>query len=551
MKVFTSLIKAQNQLKQINNSLKFQSKVNQSSIFLLQARKPFSFVNNNTKSKISINNRRELSIFYPKTISKGFSSNDSENEEKVEKKVNEDSETIENVEAAEKAETIESEETALTPKEKKRIKSYSESIKTEETIEKEESSKMTSELLCKLIGCKHYPINEQINFDKLTQVKCYNENDQLLGNKTFEQALEEAKLNNKDVVLRNDKLVPPVVKIMKYRVELIKRLLKKITKSNDIKLKQGKSDKFMNIPLEIEENDIQVKLEKCREILRNHSHLKLAVFGDITNDDFVYQAGNLLQYFSDELVDVGRISIKITKKAATSNATSRGSVFTKETEEEKEKEEEEGEGEETDEPKTKSSLVTNEELEAEVDEIAYKNKDVKIREKEYTAEDLEYFSCVYLEVESMIVDTSGLDYELILESESVEDMLDGLKNNSFSTDKRKKKVKSEEQIDERIEQLSQEEEKIKQEELKIESFQDKLKKLEQTLEFENNILRRITLIKEIKDLSWTLHCEKTYIHTKSIVKKTMKDFIRHVSKRSRNDGSSSKSKKKASSEKKK
>ena len=36
--------------------------------------------------------------------------------------------------------------------------------------------------------------------------------------------------NNKDVVLRNDKTDPPVVKIMNYRLELLKRLFKKLGK---------------------------------------------------------------------------------------------------------------------------------------------------------------------------------------------------------------------------------------------------------------------------------------------------------------------------------
>ena len=44
-----------------------------------------------------------------------------------------------------------------------------------------------------------------------------------------QQAAEGAK---KDLVLRNSKIVPPVVKIMNYKKELLKRLFKKLGKDN-------------------------------------------------------------------------------------------------------------------------------------------------------------------------------------------------------------------------------------------------------------------------------------------------------------------------------
>jgi translation initiation factor IF-3 len=50
----------------------------------------------------------------------------------------------------------------------------------------------------------------------------------LLGDITFENALKSAKAANKDLVLRNRATDPPVVKIMLYKMELLKKLFKKL-----------------------------------------------------------------------------------------------------------------------------------------------------------------------------------------------------------------------------------------------------------------------------------------------------------------------------------
>lgn len=45
---------------------------------------------------------------------------------------------------------------------------------------------------------------------------------------TLREAMQAAESANKDIVLRNEKIVPPVVKIMNYKRELLKRLFKKL-----------------------------------------------------------------------------------------------------------------------------------------------------------------------------------------------------------------------------------------------------------------------------------------------------------------------------------
>jgi len=62
------------------------------------------------------------------------------------------------------------------------------------------------------------------------RVKVFDENDTLVGELTFGEALASAQSAKKDLVLRNDKSEPPVCKIMLYKMELLKKLFKKLGK---------------------------------------------------------------------------------------------------------------------------------------------------------------------------------------------------------------------------------------------------------------------------------------------------------------------------------
>ena len=61
-------------------------------------------------------------------------------------------------------------------------------------------------------------------------MRVYDENDKLIGDLPFEEALNSAKIAKKDLVLRQAKEDPPVVKIMNYKMELLKKLFKKLGK---------------------------------------------------------------------------------------------------------------------------------------------------------------------------------------------------------------------------------------------------------------------------------------------------------------------------------
>jgi len=88
--------------------------------------------------------------------------------------------------------------------------------------------KINTKTLCDLIGSKYYQFNEEIDMSEDRAVKCFDENDVLIGEMTLREARMAADTVQKDVVLRNAKINPPVVKIMNYKKELLKRLFKKL-----------------------------------------------------------------------------------------------------------------------------------------------------------------------------------------------------------------------------------------------------------------------------------------------------------------------------------
>ncbi len=72
--------------------------------------------------------------------------------------------------------------------------------------------------------------NNEIGFNPERRVKVFDENDVLVGELTYDEALKSALGAKKDLVLRNEKSDPPVVKIMHYKMELLKKLFKKLGK---------------------------------------------------------------------------------------------------------------------------------------------------------------------------------------------------------------------------------------------------------------------------------------------------------------------------------
>ena len=90
------------------------------------------------------------------------------------------------------------------------------------------SRKISTKLLCDISGTRYYESNEEIDFAGSQSVNVFDENNVNIGVISFSEAHELSKSLGKDVVLRNKATDPPIVKIMDYKVELIKRVFKKL-----------------------------------------------------------------------------------------------------------------------------------------------------------------------------------------------------------------------------------------------------------------------------------------------------------------------------------
>lgn len=92
------------------------------------------------------------------------------------------------------------------------------------------SRKISTKLLCDISGTRYYESNEEIDIKGSNEVNVFDENNVNIGVMTFRESHELALSLGKDVVMRNKATDPPVVKIMDYKVELIKRVFKKLGK---------------------------------------------------------------------------------------------------------------------------------------------------------------------------------------------------------------------------------------------------------------------------------------------------------------------------------
>ncbi len=84
--------------------------------------------------------------------------------------------------------------------------------------------------MCDISGTRYYQSNEEIDFEAGHVVNVYDENNVNIGNMSYAEAFDLAASLGKDLVLRNSATDPPLVKIMDYKVELIKRVFKKLGK---------------------------------------------------------------------------------------------------------------------------------------------------------------------------------------------------------------------------------------------------------------------------------------------------------------------------------
>jgi translation initiation factor IF-3 len=86
------------------------------------------------------------------------------------------------------------------------------------------------------------------------------------------------------LVLRNDKSEPPVVKIMLYKMEMLKKLFKKLGKQTE---ENEERFKTIRLTTNIAINDLENKKRKAVDFLKTHTYLKFYMKVNIYDDENV------------------------------------------------------------------------------------------------------------------------------------------------------------------------------------------------------------------------------------------------------------------------
>ncbi len=167
--------------------------------------------------------------------------------------------------------------------------------------------KITAKTLCDITGTKYYIHNEEINFSANKKVRVYDENDVLIGDLTFSEALTSAKAAKKDLVLRQEKADPPICKIMGYKMELLKKLFKKLGRQQTEE-KESKS-KTIRLTTTIAMHDLENKKRKAIDFLKQHANLKFYMKVNIYDDENIQKGRLMLMNIAEDLKEYAKIKV--------------------------------------------------------------------------------------------------------------------------------------------------------------------------------------------------------------------------------------------------
>lgn len=354
------------------------------------------------------------------------------------------------------------------------------------------SDKITTKILCDLIGSKHYPSNEEITVSGDSVVTVYDENDKLLGNMFLNQALENANSLDKDIVLRNDKIKPPIVKMMKYRVELVKRLFKKLGKNlgKDVSTTAVKH-KIFGFSLNMEKNDFDSKVDKLRQLLTENNYVKVVIPVDLNSNENIVRSNSVLKNIASEVSGLAKIRAgPIKQKKRKENIMKLDPSITSDFDE-----------------LSKHDRVIKD---------AYETASLVYVESE---KDLDFIDSCYIELESLVVDNTGIDYEKLLKTTSLDMLVRGVTHsnligeiNSASTKSGLSKEVLEDKLAKGISSFSSGADL---------SLKKQLKNLEKEAVVQNDYSKRIKIQEKINNMKEELYNTELKYNTKIMKLKMM------------------------------
>ena len=122
---------------------------------------------------------------------------------------------------------------------------------------------------------------------------------------TFGEGYDLAASLGKDIVLRNRKTDPPVVKIMDYKVELVKRVFKKLGRE----VKGEGKPKTIQMSSDISMHDLEFRKRRAIEFLKTSNKLKLFMRVNIYDPENIQKGRLILLNFAQDLDEYAKIKV--------------------------------------------------------------------------------------------------------------------------------------------------------------------------------------------------------------------------------------------------
>lgn len=169
---------------------------------------------------------------------------------------------------------------------------------------------MSVKVLTEITGTKYYKYNEEIDLVDHTDVRVFDENDQSLGVMQLFEARKVAVDTKKDIVLRNLKANPPIVKVMHYRKELIKRLMKNQPMETSAKEEKVKQIRFSAT---ISQHDLDNKKRQSIDFLKKFTLLKYEVKVNKYDPENIQKGKLILQNIAEDLKEYAKVKVSPNK----------------------------------------------------------------------------------------------------------------------------------------------------------------------------------------------------------------------------------------------
>jgi len=173
----------------------------------------------------------------------------------------------------------------------------------------QKGTKVTPKILCDIIGAKYYLHNEEIDMSMDTQVRLFDENDTHLGIVTLAEARDKASELGIDLVVRNQKLSPPILKIMNYRKELVKRLFQKIGREAALKTEDPKNRKTIQMTTMISVHDLENKKRQAIQFLKKYPSLNFNMRVNKYDPENVQKGKIMLMNIAEELKSYAKVKV--------------------------------------------------------------------------------------------------------------------------------------------------------------------------------------------------------------------------------------------------